>query len=169
MNFRIIQSSSIGEDLRNASAQNFEAYTVYLAAIRYQLPSSAYEFATADWHYDPQDPKCPHDAWIQEIKIKEIAEGERAEIRSTQIEIFLLGAYHDRLLKLTYFGVESYSMSAAKSSHNDWITDEIRLSGDGFVVHEAEFSSGARLVIECRDLRFEECLTDSPYTARWPD
>jgi hypothetical protein len=179
MNFRLIQSNPIqldGMDSANSEVnraffefqrKNAEAYAAYLASIRHRLPVSAYEFATAEWHYNPNDPKCPHDAWIREVKIREIAEGERAEIRETRVEIILLGAYHDRLLKLTYFGVSSYTLTAARSHPGDWITDEIRLSENGLVVHEIEFWSAANFVIECKDISFEEKLTNTPDSAQW--
>ena len=103
MNFRIIQSNPVqlnGIDGENSSVnraffefqrKNFEAYAAYLTSISHRLPASVYNFATAEWHYDPNDPRCPHDAWIHEIRIREFAEGERAEIRETRIEIILLG------------------------------------------------------------------------------
>jgi hypothetical protein len=146
-----------------------EAYRAYLDSIRHKVPSAVYDFATAEWHYDPNDHKCPHDAWVQEIRVLEMAEGERAEIRATCIEMILLGAYHDRLFKLTYLGVSSYSLAAANAvrGHGDWITDEIRLSDNELVIHEIEFSSGASMLVECKDLLFEEKLTNSPYAAKW--
>ena len=119
----------------------YKAYVAYLNSIKDRLPREVYNFALADWHYDFRNPKCPHDGWVQEIKIEEIAKGERHEIRTTQIEIKLLGAYHDRLQKVTYTGVSSYTFSAPASNqgHGDWIIDEISLSDSGLVVHEPIF------------------------------
>lgn len=42
-------------------------YFAYLKNIKSQIPKSAYEFATANWHYNPSDSKCPHDAWLEDI------------------------------------------------------------------------------------------------------
>jgi len=42
----------------------FEAYYRYLESVRGRLPASAYSFATAPWHYDPNDHQCPHDSWV---------------------------------------------------------------------------------------------------------
>ncbi len=107
--------------------------------------------------------------WVQEIKIKEIAEGERHEIRTTQIEIILLGAYHDRLLRVIYPGVTSHSISSGQSQcgYGDWLIDEIGLSDAGQVVHEAKFANMARLRIEAADIIFQEQLTTTPYAAEW--
>lgn len=148
---------------------NFEAYMAYLTAIRHRLPPSVYDFAVADWHYDFTLPKCPHDAWVQEIRIKEIAEGSRGENRRTQIEIILLGAYQDRLLKLLYLDVKSYSSISPESPHGDWVIDEIRLSESGLVVHEIEFRSKSTITIECRDILFQEELIAKPETAVQPE
>jgi len=179
MNFRMIRSNLIqlADDAPQGAFDAFfefqrksaEAYRAYLNSIKHRLSAEVYDFAIADWHYNPNDHKCPHDAWVQEIRIMEVAEGERAENRETRIEMILLGAYHDRLLKITYSGVNGYSLAAADAGHGhrDWITDEIRLSDNEFVIHEIEFRSGATMQVECRDLQFEEKLTDSPYTERW--
>jgi len=155
------------EDLR--IGESYRAYVAYLASIKDRLPQAAYEFAVADWHYDFTKPNCPHDAWVQEIKIKEIAEGERHEIRTTQIEILLLGAYHDRLLRVTYPGVTSHFISSGQSQcrYGDWLIDEIGLSDAGQVVHEVKFANMARLRIESADIIFQEQLTTTPYTAEW--
>jgi hypothetical protein len=136
----------------------FEAYMAYLTAIRHRLPSSVYDFAVADWHYDFTMPQCPHDAWVQDIHITETAGTANGKSRGTQIEIILLGAYHDRLLKLLYLDVRSYAMRCPALPHGDWVIDEIRLSEAGHVVHEIEFRSGSILEIECRDILFSEEL-----------
>ena len=151
------------------SDKSYQAYVTYLSSIRDRLPQTVYEFAIADWHYDFTNPKCPHDAWVQEIKISEVAGGERHEIRKTQIEIILLGAYHDRLLKVTYSDVASHSVNSTHSQdgYGDWLIDEISLSNSGLVVHEVKFRSDAVLRIECSDIIFQEQLTSTPYTAVW--
>lgn len=151
------------------SDKGYQAYVAYLSSIKDRLPQTAYEFATADWHYDFTKSKCPHDAWVQEIKIREIAEGGRQEIRKTQIEIILLGAYHDRLLKVTYSDVASQSVNSrqSKDGYGDWLVDEISLSDLGLVVHEVKFANNALIRIECGDICFQEQLTSTPYTAVW--
>ena len=155
------------QDLRKGDS--YRAYVAYLASIKDRLPQSACEFAVADWHYDFTKPKCPHDAWVQEIKIREIAEGERHEIRTTRIEIILLGAYHDRLLKVIYPSVTSHSIDSRQSQcgYGNWLIDEISLSDAGQIVHEVKFSNRARLRIEAADIIFQEQLTTTPYTAEW--
>jgi hypothetical protein len=141
----------------------FDAYREYLLSIRAKLPSSAYEFAMAEWHYDPQIPQCPHDAWVEKLMIAEPALGERHEKRSIEIQLELLGAYHDGHIHLTYKNIRSYSLDTPPDfklpllnvGHGDWLTDEIRLSDRELVLHEIEFSCGSRWLIEAEDIIYE--------------
>jgi hypothetical protein len=137
----------------------FRAYTAYLESVRHALPESAYEFATADWHYDHTDHRCPHDSWLEALTISEPALGSRREMRHVEIVARLLGAFHDGTLELSYPGVCSYSLSGASGSsgnagHGDWLTDEIRLSEKNMVHHEIVFSNGSRWLIESKDIHF---------------
>jgi hypothetical protein len=66
------------------------------------LPSTAFVFATAAWHYDPQDPRCPHDAWLERLTTEELAPNqEDVQHRYVAIHARLLGAYHDRYIELS--------------------------------------------------------------------
>jgi hypothetical protein len=131
----------------------FQAYTAYLESIRHALPESAYEFATARWHYNYSDHRCPHDSWLESLTISEPASGNRREIRHVEIGVRLLGAFHDGALELSYPGVCSYSISG-NAGHGDWLTDEIHLSEKNMVHHEVLFSNGSRWLIESKDIHF---------------
>ena len=37
----------------------FDAYKQYLRSVEGQLAAGAFAFATAPWHYDVGDPRCP--------------------------------------------------------------------------------------------------------------
>src|SRR5688500_18016295 len=69
--------------------EKWAAYQRRLQKIKKSLPPSAAEFALAEWHYDPSDPRCPHDAWLEHVTIREPSSGERSEIRGLEIEIRL--------------------------------------------------------------------------------
>jgi len=137
-------------------ANRFSAYYRYLEEVRDKLPENAYSFATAPWHYDPRDSKCPHDSWLEEMRIFEPAEGERQEVRRIKIVIRLLGSYHDGFIELSYPDVNKYIIETPESdfasAHGDWIIDEIRLSEHGRVIHEIIFHRGTRLLIESNDV-----------------
>jgi hypothetical protein len=88
------------------------------------------------------------------------ASGDRRQKRALEIRIRLLGAYHDGYLNLVYSGVRSYSLETPAEfkwppygvGHGDWLYDEVRLSDNGHVLHEIEFSRGSRWTIECDDI-----------------
>jgi hypothetical protein len=135
----------------------YQEYRAYLDSIANNLPVAAREFALADWRLNPNDHKCPHDSWVEYLKLFESASGERRENRLLQIEVRLLGAYHDGYLDLSYKNVRNYSFVTLnpQQNHGDWLWDEIRLSENSFVLHEIEFRNGAEWLIECEDVGFE--------------
>jgi hypothetical protein len=131
------------------------AYRAYLESVKSQLPQSAYEFATASWHYNFEDHRSPHDAWLEAVEIREPSSGERREKRSIEIIARLLAAYHDGHIELKYSDVVTYSVASGVtdgSGHGDWLYDEIRLSTQGHILHEIEWSHGGLWLIECGDV-----------------
>jgi hypothetical protein len=136
----------------------FRDYRAYLESVRSFLSPSGYEFASAPWHYDHNDHKCPHDSWVESLLIREPSSGTRHEVREIEIAIRLLGAFHDGYLELSYPGVHSYSITGVtgkpKIGHGDWLADEVRLSNNNLVLHEILFSCGGRWTIESRDIQF---------------
>jgi hypothetical protein len=147
------------EGLKNC----FDEYYRYLQSVRKSLPPSAFAFANAPWHYDYSDHKCPHDAWVESLNINELSSGERSQYREIEINVRLLGAYHDGHIELLYKKALSYSltssaefkMSPLGEGHGDWLIDEIRLSERGFVLHEINFSKGGNWIIECTDIDYK--------------
>ena len=112
----------------------------------------------APWHYKPDDPRCPHDSWVELLQITEPASGHRDEIHGVEILVRLLGAYHDGHIEIRYTNVRRYTMEISRSAdaidgHGEWLIDEIRLSEDAKVIHEVEFIRG-RWIIECDDLAY---------------
>ena len=91
-------------------AEQWSVYQERLRKIKRRLPLSVREYALAEWHYDFTDHRCPHDAWLEQVIIREPASGERSEIRSLEIEVKLLGAYHDGQIEFLYREVESYCL-----------------------------------------------------------
>lgn len=131
-----------------------KVYREYLRSVKERLPASAFEFATAAWHYDYSDHRSPHDSWVESLTIDEPARGGRLEDRSLRISARRLGAFHDGHLLLDYADVQMYSLKnpKARSGHGDWLFDEIRLSENGFVLHEVLFSNDSLWLIEAKDI-----------------
>lgn len=124
-------------------------YCEYLESVKDRLPKSAFEFATAEWHYNFEDPRAPHDAWLEELTVRELASGDRKQNRQLEIFVRLFGAYHDGFIELTYKNVRSYSFGKPAEqlpNHGDWLYDEIRLSENCLVLHEIEWDEGEWLI-----------------------
>ena len=73
------------------------------------------------------------------------------------LRIALLGARHARILEFSHPGVDRYDIEGPSAAgHGDWRFDEIRLAGNGRIVHEIEWwngpSPGGRWIIEAADI-----------------
>src|SRR5882724_2073085 len=95
------------------------------------------QFATEPWYRNPSDHRCPHDAWLDVVEVRELGEGARHEQRRSTITIRLLGAYHDGHIVFRYSGVTRYAIdsSAAAGGVGDWIRDEFSASANGLLAH----------------------------------
>lgn len=140
-------------------AEALTAYRAYLRTIKNWLPPETYAYAAAEWHYD-DGRRGPHDAWVESLQILEGPAREGASGRDTEISIRLLSAYQDRILEYLYKGVTAYTLIGptphrprpSSGGHGGWLIDEVRLSEEGLVIHEIEFSNGCSWVITCRNL-----------------
>jgi hypothetical protein len=137
----------------------FEDYREYLAANRHRFPPSAFALATSSWYYGSSDHRAPHDAWLEEARIEEPASGERSERRVVALRVRLLGAYHDGHIELFYPRVYRYQLNLdfGEHGHRDWRYDEFRLTDEGHLLHEIEWSGRddtGRWLIEASDVEF---------------
>ena len=143
---------------------DFTAYLRYLETVREQLPAHVHAFASNPRHFDLTSHSSLHDAWLESLNLAEVGSGERAENRSLEIAITLLGPFHDRRIHLRYAGVTSYSCmvpppegaEGAGQGNGDLFTHEVRLGRDGLLVHEILFVRGTTIRIECADFRHSE-------------
>jgi hypothetical protein len=137
----------------------------YNTEVEARLPLGAKEFALAEWHYNANDPRCPHDSWIRLIEIKPY--DPKAEARSARIE--LLGAYHDRMISFDYLDVRDFSIEGqimpASRQEADWLYDEVHLCDSGTVEHVIEFQLSV-IRVECADLRCSFALSQIPAKTR---
>lgn len=145
------------------SREQWAMYRRELERIQRKLRPNTRAFAMAEWHYDPSDPRCLHDAWLEAVTISERADPADAALRSLQIGVRLLGAYHNGFIELTYADVESYTLdmpyrrhpsAASRPSHGDWMVDEISFSQHGKIIHEIEWQNGGHWIIECNDIEY---------------
>jgi hypothetical protein len=142
---------------------SFKRYRHYLTSVRDVFPPSAYNIATSDWYWHPNDRRCPHDARLESCNLYETVPDSLHESRAVAINIILLGAYHDRYIKLRYPRIFSYQFKTweAGRGHCDWRYDELRLSENGNLIHEIEWHGGEAIgswLIEASDLEIEQVL-----------
>jgi hypothetical protein len=148
-------------DQRDANLpEAFRRYRYYLETERHRFPTGALALATSAWYFNPEDHRCPHDAWLQHLVVHEEGRAERHQHRAVALSIQLLGAYHDLVLTFTYPRVYRYAFEAAaiREGHFDWRYDEFRVNDDGRLLHEIEWSgtrAGARWLIEADDVALE--------------
>src|SRR5437868_6996619 len=102
-----MHNSTITADEVKAS---YARYYEYLDSIKDKLPASTYDFARADWHYDSNDPRSPHDAWVDTVTVRELSPEKKAQEREIEIHVRLLGAYHNGHIELLYKKVVSYQL-----------------------------------------------------------
>lgn len=139
--------------------RKWQAYARYLESVRESLPNSAFEFATAFWRHS-DDHRGLHDSWVESLVVTEPSSGDRHENRAIEIQVRLLGSYHDGYMTINYRGVQSYALETPLEfklpplhvGHGDWLSDEVTLSKQNFVLHEVELSRGSRWLIECKDI-----------------
>lgn len=143
-------------------AVRIAAYKKYLRDIAEYLPDETREFVLSDWYYDYADiHRCPHDAWLECVEIKENSSGERQQIREITVRLRLLSASHAGHIEFQYCGVNSYRLDSylprvgEKAKHGDWLADEISIASDGQIAHDILFSSGITWQIQCQSIRYE--------------
>lgn len=133
----------------------FKRYAAYLDSVKDAFPPSAFALASSEWYFDPNDHRCPHDAWLEELTIRESSTVKNNEGGTLSITATLLGAYHDGIIRLSYPEVYSYSFQkqSEKTPCRDWLYDEFRLSEKGHLLHEIQWAAGHWL-IESSDILF---------------
>lgn len=136
----------------------YRRYQQYLRQREQEFPPSAFALATAEWYQNPDDHRCPHDAWLENLIISERADTNKK--RTTTVLTRLLAAYQDGYIEFFYPEVFRYAFeSPSCGGLGDWLYDEFRPSPNGHLIHEIEWagspnSEGARWIIEASDVSF---------------
>lgn len=164
--FLIYDSSYSPDEIRKC----FEEYSKYLDRMKNVFPPRALEFATAAWHWNGEDPRCPHDAWLEKLEITEESIEPAGSKRNLLIKAKFLGAYHDGIFTITYHDVRKYVLNNERlkysvnlgNGHGDWLLDEVYLDDDNLVVHDIEFANNAQWKVYCGDLEYEWSSFSNP-------
>jgi len=134
-----------------------DEYFLYLDSLEGKVSPSALEFAKKKNHYDLRSHESLHDAWLQELKLFESAEGERFEIRIVNVYSRYLGPYHDLEFSLNYLGVVGFHIQGQNLSngHGDVLMHEMCMEGVDLMSHELLFSTGSTIKIVFRGFQHE--------------
>ncbi|NVJ49462.1 MAG: hypothetical protein HWE11_03690 [Gammaproteobacteria bacterium] len=150
----------LSKDIDHLEYEEFKVkadeYRQYLDSIKDKLSLSPKDFIFEDWYNEPNSHKCPHDSWLDRLVVSEDSES------TVQIELRLLGAYHDGFITFRYSGVQYYNLarhesSIVESSHGDLRYQEFRLDSDGNVIHEFDWynlGENGLFLIACREIEY---------------
>jgi len=141
----------------------YQRYQEYLMENKHRFPQGAFALGTSGWWQNANDHRSPHDAWLENVIFSEPSNGERSQDRMTVIKVRLLASFHDGFIELFYPHVFNYSFQSpdCESGLGDWRYDEFRLSEAGNVIHEIEWSKGARWIIEASDVEYKWIAKDT--------
>ncbi len=137
------------------TVEGFNRYREYVMANAAGFPPGGLLLAQSEWYYGPFDHRAPHDARLEAMSIAERAGGTGGgwHDRDMSIEVRLRGAYDDGFIILRYPTVHFYELSGPTGrGHADWRYDEIRLDDENRLVHEVEWSTGARWLVVADDV-----------------
>ncbi len=140
-----------------APVEAFALYAAYIESERHRFPAGALALLDSDWYFGFSDPRAPHDAWLQSVQVIETRADGSDSSPETNLDIRLLGAFHNGIIQFTYAGVTSYTLNMhdLARGHRDWRYDEFRISESGYLIHEIEWfgpSETGRWLIQARDV-----------------
>jgi len=140
----------------------YENYRSYLAQNKQHYPPSAYEFAITQWSDGPSNEDSLHDSWLLKL---EISESHEEDQRTVSVVVTFLGAMDDRLHEVNYTNISSYCLRNLDliHGHGGFYKSEVRINTKSWkIVHEIEWRSGDRWLIECDDIIASVKLLDDP-------
>src|SRR5215470_10722994 len=54
----------------------YRRYQEYLRQHEQEFPPSAFALATAEWYQNPNEHRCPHDGWLENLIISETVDSD---------------------------------------------------------------------------------------------
>ena len=121
-----------------------------------------------DWYEDHYDPRCPHDAWLNKLDFTiEGRNGDEQQCRKN-LQIILLGAYHNGLITLTYQDVRQYHITLTRKEERpgmswgrqDWLEDKVTILTPTLIEHRINWETEEWIIeaekIDFRWARFTE-------------
>ncbi len=140
----------------NEITEDFSSYIEYLDSIKHKISQSIYDFASDIGRHN-FDKRSLHDSWLKNLKVE-----TNFETRYSDINIVLLGAYHDREFYLNFKEVRQYKISQSlQDIDRDLLAFEIKFEPNAYnenqLVFRALFSGNENEIeIFCNDMEIEE-------------
>ena len=147
-------------------------YWAYLKSVEGVMPGSLHAFASNPENHDLTSPNSLHDASLRCWKVTEPALPPDATV---EIDIELLGPQWDRLIRLWYGEVISYTVDESpavadqegvRRGHGDLLVHELRMAEDDSFRHELVFSSGTVFLVQFRAFGHAIEMLDEPVKRR---
>jgi hypothetical protein len=133
----------------------FDQYFQYLDKVRDELGDHLYAFAADPNRYYLNSAGTLHDAWLSSLQVEFNALAKPAV---TDLEVKLLGPFHDRTFVLHYKNVKHFDFNwAAFPSAVDLLTHELYVEGESRI-HEYQFDHGVKVMIECESITWQEVI-----------
>ena len=143
----------------------YDAYFEYLETIRDKLGENLYLFASDPERHNLSSHRSLHDAWIKSLTVKTSYGSPGSESTDGDVDLVLLGPYHDRILTLNYSGVRACNVDfqfCQNGRKRDLLYHELRHE-NGIVEHELVFDGDMSIEIFCTGLICtEQLLNDTP-------
>lgn len=131
----------------------WERYSAYLESVRQALPDEVREFACAEWHYNPDDHRCLHDARVRSVAIGFAEGGSGPSITA------ILKGRNGASWRLHYVDARAYQFTVFEEPRwppnvsgdpGDWLVDEVEMTAHGLPEHRVLFSNGGAWAVTCR-------------------
>lgn len=136
-------------------------YFDYVSTIQEKLPADLIDLCGLH-RFDIRSRASLHDSWLSRLSLKDQFLGSDA-LDQIDLEIELLGPYHDRTFFLRYSGIRFHEIRirglASGENRGDLLVHELRMGEQENFEHELWFSNQDRIEIHCEKMFFSESKT----------
>jgi len=109
-----------------------------------------------EWYKLYEDHRSPAGARVESVTIKDRLTGEIEQNRGLEVQVRLMGAYHDGTIDFTYTGVRRYSVEGTRdvAGHPSWLEDDLDIRRHDSLLHSVTLTNGS-FEIEADDIEYK--------------
>lgn len=137
---------------------SYDKYFQYLESVRSDLGEKLYLFASNPDRHDLRSKESLHDSWVKTLFVKSFYETLTNDLTKPDVELVLIGPYHDRTHVLSYFKVKKCTLDfefCNDGRKRDLLYHELRYE-KGFLEHEIVFDGDMVIEVVCEDMTHAE-------------